>query len=349
MWRPPLSCPLSAQAEVVRASRKESWQTPNQLGRGSLCSRSMSITPNQTHPPTSVRAPGKAPRLADEHIGLNGKIAAWMTERVGSMWVVYFSLVFMLVWMGLATWGPLHKADPYPFPFLLFLGNVVQLLLVFVILVGQQVLGRAADKRAVQTYLDAEAILVEVNKLHDHLEKQDGILNQGIAMVETHPHPWILKRKNAPPPRVEDQHIGINGRIGAFLTKAVGTMWAFYIAAIFQFGWIALAQVGIITFDPYPFAFLLFLSSLTQLLFMFVIMVGQQVLGLAGDQRAQQTFLDAEAILHECNRLQQRLTAQDHVIVKICHYIQENAAADHPVRAVHRAESGGAAPAAPAS
>jgi hypothetical protein len=55
-------------------------------------------------------------------------------------------------------------------------------------------------------------------------------------------------------------------------------MWAFYAAAVFQFGWIALAQVGIITFDPYPFAFLLFISSLLQLVFMFVIMVGQDVL-----------------------------------------------------------------------
>jgi len=95
-------------------------------------------------------------------------------------------------------------------------------------------------------------------------------------------------------------------------------MWAFYAASVFQFGWIFLAQIGVIRFDPYPFAFLLFLSSVAQLIFMFIIMVGQEVLGGAGDKRAEQTFLDGVAVLHECARLQQHLTAQDSVIVELC-------------------------------
>jgi hypothetical protein len=57
--------------------------------------------------------------------------------------------------------------------------------------------------------------------------------------------------------------------------------------------------------------FLLFLSSLTQLLLMFVIMVGQQVIGKAADKRAAQTYLDAEAVLHACETLQAHLRAQD--------------------------------------
>jgi len=255
-----------------------------------------------------------------------------MTKRLGSMWVVYFIASFVLGWMALATWGPLHRTDPYPFSFLLFMGNVVQLLLVFVILVGQGVLGRVADKRALQTYNDAEAILQEVTLLHGHMQDQDRILNQGATLVESAPHPWVQQRKLVGPPRVAAQFIGINGRIGAWITRRVSTMWAFYVATLFQFGWIGLAAAGVIRFDPYPFAFLLFISSLLQLIFMFVIMVGQDVLGRAGDQRAQQTFLDAEAVLHECNRLQQHLTAQDGIIVKICGYIKDNAPADHPIR-----------------
>jgi uncharacterized membrane protein len=108
-------------------------------------------------------------------------------------------------------------------------------------------------------------------------------------------------------------------------------MWAFYVAAVFQLGWIVLALLGIIGFDPYPFAFLLFLSSLAQLIFMFVIMVGQDVLGKAGDKRAEQTFIDAEVILHECLELQRHLTAQDRLIVKICDYIDQNAPREHPI------------------
>ena len=40
---------------------------------------------------------------ADEHIGVNGTIAAWLTKRVGSMWVVYSTSVVVLVWMALGT------------------------------------------------------------------------------------------------------------------------------------------------------------------------------------------------------------------------------------------------------
>ena len=63
--------------------------------------------------------------------------------------------------------------DPYPYPFLLFLGNVVQLLLIFIIRLGQQVLGRTADKRAAQTFEDAEAVLHACQRLQTHLKAQD--------------------------------------------------------------------------------------------------------------------------------------------------------------------------------
>jgi uncharacterized membrane protein len=264
------------------------------------------------------------PKIADEHVGFNGRLAAALTKAVGTMWVVYFTTAFVLAWMAVATWGPLHHIDPYPFAFLLFMGNVVQLLLVFVILVGQQVLGRAADRRSARTYHDAETILNEVSKLHGHLVEQDKILNRGIALVEMDPHPWVEERKFRKPARVRDQFVGLNGRIAAMLTEAVGTMWAFYAATVFQFGWIGLALVGVIRFDPYPFAFLLFISSLLQLILMFVIMVGQDVLGRAGDRRSEQTYRDAEAILHECRRLQHHLTAQDKVIVEIAEFIEQH-------------------------
>ena len=32
------------------------------------------------------------------------------------MFALYAALVFVIGWMALATWGPLHRVDPYPFP-----------------------------------------------------------------------------------------------------------------------------------------------------------------------------------------------------------------------------------------
>jgi low affinity Fe/Cu permease len=119
--------------------------------------------------------------IADEQIGLNAAIAAAVTRCVGSMPALYVVLVIVAGWMALATWGPLHRVDPYPFAFLLFLNNVVQLVLCSVILVGQRVLGMAADRRAVQTYQDAEAIFVQIADLQEHLDRHDRVLSRGVS------------------------------------------------------------------------------------------------------------------------------------------------------------------------
>jgi uncharacterized membrane protein len=137
-----------------------------------------------------------------------------------------------------------------------------------------------------------------------------------MAVIEFvhHPHPHTEKRKLQPPPKVSDQHVGFNGRLGAAITRSVGTMWAFYLAAITMATWMVLAGFAwgpLHQVDPYPFAFLLFLGNIVQLLLMFVIMVGQQVLGAASDKRAVVTYQDAEAILHECLQMQDHLSAQD--------------------------------------
>jgi uncharacterized membrane protein len=123
-----------------------------------------------------------------------------------------------------------------------------------------------------------------------------------------------------PPPQAADQAVSVNGRIAAWLTQRLGSMQAFYLAAGTQVIWIVPAEAGIQRFDPYPFAFMTFLSTLAQLIFMLVIMVGQDVLGGAADRRSKQTFLDAEAILHECRRMKARLTAQDRIIDSLTGY-----------------------------
>jgi hypothetical protein len=56
---------------------------------------------------------------------------------------------------------------------------------------------------------------------------------------------------------------------------------------------------------------------------MFVIMVGQQVLGAASDKRAVVTYQDAEAILHECLQMQEHLTAQDHALSRMLHRLEQ--------------------------
>jgi uncharacterized membrane protein len=281
--------------------------------------------------------------ITDEQIGVNGAIAAAVTRGVGSMPALYTTVVIVGGWMIAATWGPLHRADPYPFSFLLFLNNVVQLVLCSVILVGQRVLGMAADRRAVQTYQSAEAIFARVADLQAHLDRHDRALSRGASLLETSAHPWIERHQVQPPPQAIDHVTGVNGRIAAWLTQRLGSMWAFYASAGIQLAWIVLAEAGVQRFDPYPFAFMTFLSTLAQLIFMIVIMVGQDVLGQAADSRSEQTFLNAEAILHECSRMEARLIAQDRIIDSLAGYTNAQVT-EHLARAIHiaqlRAEAG---------
>src|SRR5258708_40148492 len=107
----------------------------------------MSLYTAVRHPHVHLRRKQGPVTIEDEHVGFNGRIAAWITAKIGSMWTVYLCSLVTVVWMLLGS-RQLIGFDPYPYPFLLFLGNVVQLLLIFIILLGQQVLGRTADKRS---------------------------------------------------------------------------------------------------------------------------------------------------------------------------------------------------------
>lgn len=271
----------------------------------------MSLYTSMRHPHVHVRFRHGHARIEHEYAGLNGRLAAWITRRLGSMWTCYACLAVTAVWMLLGS-RALLGFDPYPYPFMLFLGNAAQLLLIFVILLGQQVLGRTGDRRAVQTFEDAEAILHDCEQIQNHLIAQDQHLAACVVLNEIEQIQLTAAAERfTVPPSMADEHLGVNARLAARITARSGTMGAFYAAALFQLAWIGLAQVGVLHFDRYPFAFLLFLSSLAQLLLMLVIMLGQQVLGRAADRRAEMTFRDAEAVLHACERLQAHLRAQD--------------------------------------
>lgn len=54
----------------------------------------------------------------------------------------------------------------------------IQLVLLSIIMVGQQVISAASDERAIHTYEDAEAILHEAQQIQAHLAVQDAALER---------------------------------------------------------------------------------------------------------------------------------------------------------------------------
>ena len=135
----------------------------------------MSNTQHIPHPRIAERAKERPHFTKDEHLGFNGRLAALITTKFGTMWAFYIMVIWMFGWMILASAGFwFFRTDPYPFTFLLFLSNLVQLFALPILAVGQQVLSRASDKQAEQTYKDAEAIL----KLQDEIHRLIKINNE---------------------------------------------------------------------------------------------------------------------------------------------------------------------------
>jgi hypothetical protein len=118
-------------------------------------------------------------KTADQlpHSGKADRFNAWLavkvTEGVGTMWCAYAFVALAIVSLpaAIASHDAVTLVSWISQTFL-------QLVLLSVIIVGQNVQAASADKRSVATYNDADAILHEVVKLQEHLLAQDKLLEQ---------------------------------------------------------------------------------------------------------------------------------------------------------------------------
>jgi hypothetical protein len=62
--------------------------------------------------------------------------------------------------------------------------NFLQLVLLPIIIVGQNIQAKASDKRAEDTYKDADAVLHEAMKIQEHLIAQDKMLTALVAKMQ---------------------------------------------------------------------------------------------------------------------------------------------------------------------
>lgn len=133
---------------------------------------------HQPHPRIAEHKKAKPPKTADEHVGINGKVALILTTAVGTMWCAYaFALLALLVLPQAIQGGLLTLVQWVSQTF-------IQLVMLSVIMVGQNILGRASDKRADMTYQDAEATFHEAEQIQAHLKAQDDAMNALLEKVE---------------------------------------------------------------------------------------------------------------------------------------------------------------------
>jgi len=111
------------------------------------------------------------------------RFAIWITERVGTIGFFLIIFVWTVLWLGWNLLAPknLQFDPPMGFVLWLFISNLIQLLLMPLIMVGQNIQGRHSEARAendLEVNIQAEE---EIEVILEHLEYQNSIL---LAMVE---------------------------------------------------------------------------------------------------------------------------------------------------------------------
>jgi hypothetical protein len=133
-----------------------------------------------------------------------------------------------------------------------------------------------------------------------------------MTLYEHIPHPHIAMHARRGPVKVADQMPRgnaiqrFNARVAVRITKMVGSMWCAYLFAAFDLLSLpAAVKGGISTIVAWV------AQTFLQLVLLSIIMVGQNVQSAAADKRSEDTYVDAEAVLHEAQQIQAHLAAQD--------------------------------------
>jgi uncharacterized membrane protein len=134
---------------------------------------------------------------------------------------------------------------------------------------------------------------------------------RSLGVFAPHPH------KHVNPTQVVRQRMTFQDRLALVITGAVGTMYAVYVFGLFMAAWMIFQIVsGKSAFDPFPFAFLLFMGNIVQLLLMPLIMVGQNLQGRHTEVRSEEEYKTVGKTFADLETVMRHLDAQDKELVR---------------------------------
>jgi len=123
----------------------------------------------------------------DKNISKLGKLAVWITDRVGSMGFFFIIFFWTAIWLGWNMLAPVGaRFDPYPaFVLWLFISNMIQLFLLPLIMIGQNLQSQHAEARAETDLKINELAEIENETILMHLENQNIIILQILKNIES--------------------------------------------------------------------------------------------------------------------------------------------------------------------
>jgi uncharacterized membrane protein len=128
------------------------------------------------------------------------RLALWITLHVGTMGFFLAILTWTVLWLGwnLLAPRPLRFDPPMGFVFWLFISNLIQILLMPLIMVGQNIQGAHAEARAqsdLEVNIRAEK---EIEVILQHLEYQNALLIEMVAALKSRPPPGAPAESPSP-------------------------------------------------------------------------------------------------------------------------------------------------------
>lgn len=135
---------------------------------------------HNTHPRIEERRQSGPVRFADVALADAGKsvsrfntwLALTITRLVGTMWCAYAFVLLDLISLPASIKGGTMTTVQW------IAQTFLQLVLLSIIMVGQNIQARSSDERSKHLYDDVDAILHELNEVHRHLDAQDANSNQ---------------------------------------------------------------------------------------------------------------------------------------------------------------------------
>jgi uncharacterized membrane protein len=114
------------------------------------------------------------------------EVAVWITAHVGSMGFFLIIVGWTAGWLGWNLLAPpaLQFDPPMAFVFWLFISNVIQIMLMPLIMVGQNVQGAHSDARAEHDLAVNVKAEEEIEVILRHLEYQNALMLQIMERLE---------------------------------------------------------------------------------------------------------------------------------------------------------------------
>ena len=121
-----------------------------------------------------------------EHLSPLDLFAVWITDNIGTMGFFFIIFFWTLIWLGWNLFGPSElQFDPYPaFVLWLFISNMLQLLLMPLIMIGQNLQGKHAETRAEADFEVNAKAEQEIETILIHLENQNEVMSEILEKIE---------------------------------------------------------------------------------------------------------------------------------------------------------------------